>query len=308
MVKKRTKLDQLLEHPKNARISFSGRSFRVRSTAFPQTKAFPGLKPSLEWLFPEGGIQALVARNKTPTGRLKKKKFYPSSSNNPNRIFNNTNHCNIVLLDSEIDENGCKGLDDKGHGSIVDLEMQQFVISHSNLNLFRTLVPKPDPCTVALLNEIQSRGWTLRSSQFGMFDDALGVATAIDLLAETRDGKLVLLEQKVTKHRRSNYYEKSHGVFQGPLQNVPFSLLNVDMVQLLSMALMLHYSYGITVDEAYLVRVGQGQLWIYGFSDWCITKGDDLYQAMKVRSRLQHSINRYRALHRCRRPPRRKRK
>jgi hypothetical protein len=144
-------------------------------------------------------------------------------------------------------------------------------------------VPQPDPCTLALLTEIQQRGWKLRSSQFGIFDESIGVATAIDLLAETADGRLILLEQKVTKHRHCNYYEHARGYFRHPLQNVPFSLFNVDLLQLLVMALMLHYSYGVTVDEAYLVRVGHGQIWIYGLSDWCITQGHRLYTVLQQR-------------------------
>lgn len=215
---------------------------------------------------------------------------------------------NIVLLDSQVDDNGCKGLTDQAHGSVVDQEMQQYVISQGNRSLFRELVPDPDPCTTALITEIESRGWILRASQFGIFDEAIGVATAIDLLAETPSGELVLLEQKVTKHRYCSYYEEERGTFHGPLEGVPFSLLNVDMLQLMGMDLMLYYGYGIRVDHAYLVRVGQGTIWLYRYGDWCATRGDLLYESLKSRSRVRHSINRFIALHRPRGPRRKKTK
>jgi len=87
----------------------------------------------------------------------------------------------------------------KEHGKLVHAEIYKFVACSTGLidKPFAELSPDPDPCTLAIIDTVQKKGWVPIASEHMIWDEEALYGTAIDLLAiEKMTGKLILLELK----------------------------------------------------------------------------------------------------------------
>lgn len=190
-----------------------------------------------------------------------------------------------VDLCSETEEcPNCTKIDNKKHGSIVDSEVQMFTLPPINYNIenmFKYVDGGVDSCTIRVLLEIKRRDWSIISTQHKIYDEELGIATAVDIICrDNKTGKLIIIELKTSKHTSDEYYRYSHGdyfyeMIRAPNSfpesegRIPFSMKNDDLLQILLTYVIIRERYGITPDITLLIRLGGDKIWCYDLDDWC---------------------------------------
>jgi hypothetical protein len=208
---------------------------------------------------------------------------------------------NQVDLCSEIEDcPNCTKIDNKKHGSIVDSEIQMFTLPPINYdisNMFQ-YVEGVDSCTIRLLLELNKRNWSIVSPQHKIFDEELKIATAVDIICrDNTNNDLIIIELKTSKHTSDDYYTFSHPDYYYDMMRaprsfpetggqIPLSMKNDDLLQILITHVIIKERYGIVPDISLLIRLGGDKIWIYELEDWC-------YEIMPVlrRNILLHQQN-----------------
>lgn len=202
-------------------------------------------------------IDVHVANNKGSRGR------YESDT---------TSSCSVIITGLEKNKHGCVGGDANHHGTVVDTELSQFARMPFNQRArFLTVnSEKLDACTMAVIRKLEELGLEAIASQLIVGDVDAGLATAVDLVCRRkRDGACVMVEIKASRHTDTEYYTYSMGMLRAPLNTVPYSMLNVDMLQLLLTKLMIRNGHSrYEVKECLLIRACSGVAHTYEPPEW----------------------------------------
>lgn len=179
--------------------------------------------------------------------------------------------CRGTMTQDLKDSRMCKaGTNAKEHGSIVDEEIGRYARTKlGDRHKFLEEHPDLDRCTVTLINYFEKEGITPLETQVIVGDIKRNCATMIDLVCRDLNGSTIVVELKATKHTSPEWYETPVGMLKAPLHNIPCSMLNVDMLQLLTTVMIVkHGNAQINVGKALLMRVSGNGLWVYSPPDW----------------------------------------
>ena len=226
------KLRKLLTHKRNDRINTTKNGFEIDRGK----KHFPGLTVVLK-------------------RRYKMFRNQPNNSTRRRQTAGNVHRRNT----------GCRGMNDRDHGTIVDNQITELV----NSGVLRRTHPKDyatlrvgdvhvDPCVVRLLLQFHKHGWIPVACQVAIFSEDLKISTAMDIVCEDKAGKkFILVELKTSTDSEPSPYEKPlmGRYLANPMQSVPASQKNRDMLQLLAMDCILDKAYKCKPDESHLIRI-----------------------------------------------------
>lgn len=185
----------------------------------------------------------------------------------------------------------------KKHGDIVHKELElytKYMIREPDPAAFKRRCPDPDPCTVRVIGVFQKKGWYPILAEHPIFDEDLGIATAIDLLVvDIENHKLIALELK-TGYEDGEYDAPAlqQPEMAPPLHGVPNSPLQRALVQLVACLMILEKHYRLKVDAAYVMRTCSKDRCteLYGLdTSWCFDKAR--LEAMYVQLEGARSIN-----------------
>jgi len=167
----------------------------------------------------------------------------------------------------------------KIRGSTVHQEIEDFIFLDSKN--FRKKHPSIHLYTHKILKFIlDTMQWKLLRSEFDVFDEALGLGTSIDIVAVTKDGKLVLIEVKCGY---TNTFDNNDGFMHRPLHKLTNSPHNQANIQLITSALLLIKHHQISLDEMllYVIRVDDDDLHYYKInSEYVQKKGVKIYNQL----------------------------
>lgn len=179
--------------------------------------------------------------------------------------------CRGAMTLDERDSRMCKGgSNPKQHGTIVDEEIGRYArVPIHDREMFVRDNPDLDRCTVTLINFFKREKLTPLETQLIVGDLKRNCATMIDLVCRDVANNTVIVEIKATKHTSHEWYEEEVGMLKAPLHNIPCSMLNVDMLQLLTTKLIVeHGNCRVKVPRAMLIRVSGNGLWSYTPPSW----------------------------------------
>lgn len=134
------------------------------------------------------------------------------------------------------------------------------------------VVPMVDPCSYRILCALVKRRIVPIFSEFVIFDEYSGLATAIDCIGwDISLGHLVAIEVKTGHVGQTNYSSVSGNAhFRPPMEIVPDSALNRAATQLMLSTLILARRYDIQVDRGIIIRPmsGHNNVQIYKMPAW----------------------------------------
>ena len=225
------KLDYIRTHKRNNDVKLIGRSFRVGQKG--STKVFTGIKPKLG------------------------DKFWPDTDENP--FTRNPEDLKrrrpLVQMHPKGMKKQCK-LSGEKHGKLVHAQVCRFTKSFSKRNVKMKLpMTTLDPCTIRILNLFITKGWVPVMSELPIYNEDWRTATSIDLIVvELTTSKIIVIEIK-TGYEEEEYGEHpTDKVMRTPMNHVINCPKNRHVMQLLGMLIMLKNRYGVSVDDAFVLR------------------------------------------------------
>lgn len=277
----RDDIKRLLDDPRNRRIELvDGTGFLIDSKHFYSgvTKVIPAL-----WHGPESD-DVVHATQKRRSIYSHPNLLFPqgtsSDDDNNKPIVENLYRPRAMVSTKH---ESCK-LSSMKHGKIVHRELEQFVDSYVHGEsdaLLEKRLPRPDPCTVALVHSIYMLQLQPIAAEFKIWDDDLQIATAIDLLAVLPDGRLAVFEVK-----NGYEYQVYDELDDDPKLAAPFDD-TVDcpksrhLLQLLMTMMILKRKYGVVCDRYIVLRRQAGMKCVTGVDmdmTWAHAKEPLLYQ------------------------------
>lgn len=163
---------EMVNHPRNANIALSGRSFRVGKKG--SSVQYTGLTHRLHdeyWPDTEEDPEKNKGPKRTPL--YKKEHYVPSKG-----------------LKKE-----CKTWGHK-HGTRVHSQINKFVKKLTSGKKI-SVTKYTDPCTLRVLNLLASKRWVPVSAELPIYDEESRVATAIDILVfDINKKEIIMLELK----------------------------------------------------------------------------------------------------------------
>lgn len=174
---------------------------------------------------------------------------------------------------------------DRVHGSVVDYQLGIYA-GQGRAALFAQCAVV-DPCVGALIEHLDAEQLVAFASQIPVHSAQLGCATAIDLLVTDRATRtrVVLLEVKATRAMTAESvreYEATHGVMtRGAMKGLALSYYARHQSQLLCMDQMLRRQFGISADEACVMRLAPGVVYTYPLAADIAARGDALFSAIE---------------------------
>lgn len=166
------------------------------------------------------------------------------------------------------DSRGCLRVNPKEHGTLVDQQVAEFVQCGGSKEMFLNKVGIPDKCVMTLIDFLEARHYIPIKSQVIVGSLLTSVATAIDLLCRNRNHEIVVIELKATRHTCMDYYQHQYGNLNEPLNFVPMSLCNLDLLQLALTTRLLRSHAKVPVREAKLIRLSGNALACYDLPVW----------------------------------------
>lgn len=145
-------------------------------------------------------------------------------------------------------------------GSFIHRQIEQlFTLDQTTFRQFNR--DGADPLTKALAEFILSHGWIPVKCEFGVYEVKLKLATKIDMVCVTKEGKLIFLEIKTGYS--GGTYTQCEGYFRGPLRNVmPSSAKTKAIVQIVCGAMMAIRRHRLPLEktECWVIRVDDNVL------------------------------------------------
>lgn len=133
-------------------------------------------------------------------------------------------------------------------------------------------VSNVDPCAYNILHALVKQGIVPIESEFNIYDEFSGIATAIDCLAwDTERGRIVAVEIKTGHTTQTDYMAvKGRSSFKAPFQSIQDSPLNRASAQLMLSCLIVARRYGIQIEDGIVMRPlgGGGGLQKMYLPDW----------------------------------------
>lgn len=253
-----TKLMQLITHPRNRRVHFKRRITHKDA----DTKKMVGFK------------SFVVDKNLTYDGITKpmKQAFWTSFAAPPVRT--KVDPCTKAATTKAA--NGCYGGGKgKNHGTRVHQDFERLVkvirgeLRKKNGDM---VVGEVDPCAYRILTSLINRKIVPFYSEFVIFDEFSGLATAIDYLAwDTVNNTLIAVEIKTGHIGQSDYAAVcGNAHFREPHDVIPDSPLNRAATQLLMSMLIISRRYGVQIDHAIVVRPlsTSNKVQLYDMPEW----------------------------------------
>jgi len=167
----------------------------------------------------------------------------------------------------------------KLRGSIVHQEIEDFLFLDKKN--FCKKHPSIHTYTHRILKFIlETMQWRLLRSEFDIFDEALRLATSVDIIAVTPEGKLVLIEVKCGY---TQTFDNSDGQMHGALRKLSNSPHNQANLQIISGALLIVKHHHIALEDMllYVIRVDDDDLHYYKVNnEYVQKKGPKIYQQL----------------------------
>lgn len=280
------KILDLFNHEKHNRIFKQSFGDSKRNTAFSVTQKdgknylYTGLTKKLKSLLYPDTHEGMENR-----GKVRKNKYYKPPV--LKKDINNHNH-NYTINQSET----LCGPAGKEHGTKVHEQLEYYINAYINDHtLCVTDIKYPnghlDPCVISIIKTLITKNWSPLRAEMKIFDEKLRIATSIDLLVrDLTENKLLLIELK-TGYESEQY----SSLINDPFFPTPFNTISNcpqtrHMLQLMGMHEILHRSYGIKVDGAYVLRVlpkMNSKVFLCKMSKWAIAKRnrDNLYKLLE---------------------------
>lgn len=164
-------------------------------------------------------------------------------------------------------------------GTVVHQEIEDFLFYDSKN--FRKKHPSIHIYTHRILKFIlETMGWTLLRSEFDIYDQTLRIGTSFDIIAVTKEGKLVLIEVKTGF---TDYFDRDDGQMLGVLHKLTNSPHNQANIQLITGALLVVKNHQIALDNLllYVIRVDDNDLYYYKINnEYVQKKGPKIYNQL----------------------------
>ena len=157
----------------------------------------------------------------------------------------------------------------KERGKRVDEELSRYVLDQVERKTYHLY-------TIKCIRALKHWGYQPSTCQVNIYDEDIGIATAIDCLVLNRKKEMVLLEIKTGFE---GYHDESTHFMTKPLTGIANTPKNQHFLQLLFMCIMLDKKYGISLYErAYVIRICDAGVYRYKLPDWATEKRDIMYQ------------------------------
>lgn len=164
-------------------------------------------------------------------------------------------------------------------GTVVHQEIEDFIFFDSKN--FSKKHPTIHVYTQRILRFVlEEMGWSLLRSEFNIFDEALGLGTSIDIIAVTKDGKLVLIEVKCGY---AGTFDNDDGFMLGALHKLTNSPRQQANLQIITSALLIVKHHAIPLDDLllYVIRVDDDDLHYYKINnEYVQKKGPKIYNQL----------------------------
>lgn len=255
------RLSAVRQHQRNTQArALPGGGYTVRVNGTACTRQLPGVHASL------------------------RRRFYPHGARHQARVSHARASCS---------RHGA------AHGARVHLEVQRYT-EHGTRPHFECarwvrecLGGELDVCTVRVLDLCARRGWLPVRSEWVVYDHALRVCTAIDLVVlDTHHHRLLALELK-TGYEGAEFAREvprtdgSNARLAPPFDAHADSALHRAALQLATTMAMCHHRYSVTFDAGYVVHVcpHRGETLLWELPSWLRTTAQQrvLYDALRQR-------------------------
>lgn len=189
----------LLTHPRTQRVRLEGGAFHVLEPTTGRLRRFQGITKPLQQLYwPD---YAPMSRSASPVARALKRaaagKRAPRRPAGPRAAPSAAIAPPPPLSEAARAQAAASG---PVRGSIVHRQLHDWL----TLDAASFAARNPEgqhPWMTRLMNQCLRRGWLPLLSEYRVYDEALGLATAIDSVWVTRAGTLVFVETKTSKSR-----------------------------------------------------------------------------------------------------------
>lgn len=258
-------LAKLMTHPRNRRINFrrttthknaAGRSVAHKSFLVDRNLCYDGItKPMKQVFWTSFAAPSVNSAKRPPTA------------------------------------NGCHaGGRGKDHGTRVHKDVERLtraIYAKLDKKNGTPTVAGVDPCAYWIVCALVKRGIVPRVSEFSIFDECTGLATAIDILAwDIAAGTSVAVEVKTGHNNQTNYSSvRGNAHFRPPMEIVPDSALNRAATQLLMSVLIIARRYDVQIDRAIILRPlsGKNEVQLYEMPPWALnhTMQQNMYSQLR---------------------------
>lgn len=254
---------RLVQHPRNKRIVNTNQAYYYKSSSG-QYQVLSGLLPRLRKTFyPTTNVANLAKQPKSlHTFKGSKKKKPREKKKKPSSAGKGWHYGKI-------------------RGTVVHRELQDFILLDKRqfMKIHRGL----HPYTYKILYFImETMKWDLLRPEFDIFDEDLLIGTSVDIVAVTKQGKLVLIEVKCGY---AEYFDRYEGYMHRSLHKLTDSPHHQANLQIITAALMIHKRHEIPLDkmELYVLRVDDQGLDPYLVqNDYVRRKGPKIYQDLAL--------------------------
>jgi hypothetical protein len=145
-----------------------------------------------------------------------------------------------------------KGPTSSKRGTLVDLQISELIAG-------KPITGKLHPFTALAFKALKAGNLQPVASQVVVYDAALRLATAVDILCENKDGKHVVVELKCSSDFKYTAY---NACMKHEFQQISNSIANQHLAQTLVTRALFERTYG-TAALAYILKVNQrGASWI----------------------------------------------
>jgi hypothetical protein len=239
-------VEKLLLNERNKRIIHQGSCFYMINKKTGKYEPLKGLLPSLKKAFwPETNFYTVSS---TIAGQKRKR----SNTSTRRRGRNNKNIKQIAVPHNKGRHFGSI------RGSQVHKQLEDFILLDKKN--FDKKYGRLHIWTKRILLYIIEQEWQPIFSEFHIFDEDLRIATSIDMICITPEGKLIILEFKTGYSgywRKSNKGERISGPLKSIMANNP---LNRAKLQLAFSMLFLIKHHQIVNMEGWIIRIDQKEL------------------------------------------------
>jgi hypothetical protein len=256
ITRNKQRVTKLVNNPRNQFIKFNGNSFIVTNQHSGKACAYSGLTKKLKRVFYPNTEEDPRKRGSPAPGTLKSPYYKPSKMKRTCLLYG------------------------KDHGKAVheQLELYTNLINNGkSLDEFHQRVGDAlDPCTIRILNLFAAKGWVPVVAEQQIWDEDMGVATAVDsIVLDSNTGKLILIELK------NGFEGQAYGPSPDNNEKLPEPLSDITncpmfrhMLQVMCMRMILTKKYKFSVDEAYIIRTlsKECKTECISMSPWCKVK------------------------------------
>lgn len=178
----------------------------------------------------------------------------------------------------------------KEHGILVHKQIEEFtntIAGNLTIEHFKVRNPDQDPCFKRFVSLCARKGWVPVASELAVYDEDIGVATSVDVLAlDTNTAEMVLIEVKTSYEATCFDSHPSDPRMEEPLGQLRDCPLQRAVLQALVTCLIVEKKYHVVPDRCFVVRIcpKQGLLELYSPS-WSMDR--------ETRSRVYHALVAY---------------